>query len=368
MSTTAVVAASCCAVQIEYLEMANLPNAMNAELGAHDALNSASNRAGFISSVKTGEGSPVSGTGCDLQLKYITPDCADSTNVSTLCADATVAGASSFKTARFQFVLADDNKGKIVQFTEDQFRCACEKKNQEVAATMDAKMKKILIDEEVALLTALWGCMGDYCDDTPSSTEGTVRTLNIFGEYGNFAQAAGWWEATEQLSSQGFTGKPIIIGGSAIKKYMYMSQYGGGGANSIGGQVFTNANSPYDFYYSSEFDRTIPILMGGTGDYVMVLAPGVSQLIEYWDNVGEYQRNTPTNLRTTISKPIGGASYKFDYRMLYDEACESWKNQVNRMAGVFCMPSDDYCTWVKGNGRMMFKLGCGPVGCSTGCA
>ena len=367
MSTSSVTTASCCAVQIEYLETANLPGAMNAELGVHKALKSPSNRAGFLSQTKTGEGAPISGSGCQLQLKLIAPECEDSSNVSNLCNDATAAAGSPYKVTQFQFVKADDNKGFVAKFTEDEFRCACEKQSQVVPAVMDAKMKKILIDEEVALITALWGCAGDYCNGVASGTDATVKTLNIFGEDGNFAQAAGWWGAQEQLNSMGFTGKPIIIGGSAVKKYMYLSKYSGGGANSIGGQVFTDSNSPYDFYYSSEWDRTVPTLMSGSGDYCLVLAPGVSQLIEYFDNVGSYQRKTPTNLRTTIQKPIDGESYTFDYRMLYDEGCESWKNEINRMAGVFCLPSDYYCSWVVGNGRMMFKLGCGPVGCETGC-
>lgn len=368
MSSVALVAASCCAVQIGYLETQNQPAALNAELGLINALKSPSNRAGFLGQELMGKGAPVAGSGCKLQLKYVAPDCDASTNVDSLCDDETAETASPFKTAEFVFVKATDNRGKKMKWTQDQFRCACEGKDQTIVATTDSKIKRILIDEEKALLTSTFACLGKYCNDEASNVAATVKTANIFGADGNFAQAAGWDIVMEQMSSMGFTGKPIIIGGSALRKFMFLTKYAGGGANSVNAQAFIDETSPFEFYYSTEFDKTISPLMAGGGDFAIVLAPGTVQHLEFLQNNKEGESlNMPHATYQTISKVVGNRSYDFDYGMVYDVNCRSWKQVINRMAGTWCMPADDYCPDVNGNGRFLIKLGCGAVSCENSC-
>lgn len=365
--SVSIVAASCCAVQIGYLETQNQPNSLGATLGLIKALNSPANKQGFLGQSLMGDGAPVSGSACKLQLKYVAPDCAASTDVNDLCEDATGVTSSPVKTTEFTFTMSTDNRGKKMHWTEEQFLCACEGKDFVVQATTDAKMKRILIDEEKALLASAFACLGKYCDATDSTTD--TKTANIFNADGTHAQPAGWDIVDSQLKNMGFTGRPIIVGGDYLRKYINLTTFSGTGANSVGAlQNLIGPNGPYDFYYSSEFDKVISPLAPTPGNYAMVLAPGVMQMLEYLKfDSDKLKRKTPTNIRTVISKDVDGMSHKFDYILLYDEACEAWKQVINRMSATWCMPADDYCTDVVGNGRFLIKLDCGTPGCDTSC-
>lgn len=366
MSSVSLVAASCCAVQIGYLETQNQPNSLGAVLGMIDALKSASNKQGFIGQSLIGTGAPIAGSACKLQLKYIAPDCDASTNVDSLCDDETETTDSPFKTTEFVFVKATDNRGKKFKWTLDQFRCACEGTDQTILAVTDSSIKRILIDEEKALLASVTACLGKYCDGDESLV--TPKTANIFDITGVHAQAAGWDVVNSQMAAMGFTGKPIIIGGDSIRKYMYMTKYAGLGANSLGATGNITESSPFEFYYSSEFDKIVSPLAPTPGNYAIVLAPGTTQHIEFLQNNKPGQSlNMPHATYQTISKVIGDRSYDFDYGMVYDVSCRSWKQVINRMAGSWCMPADDYCPDVVGNGRFLIKLGCGEPGCDTSC-
>lgn len=359
-------AASCCAVQIGYLETQNQPGSIDLQVGLKKALLSANNKQGFMGQEKMTKGAPTSGSGCEIQLKYIAPDCDAPTNVKDFCTDETATTDSPVKTTRFTFVEAAHNRGKVSKWTEAQFLCACEGKDFTVAATTDQQMKRIIRDEEQRLLTSAFACMGKYCDGTDSATE--PKTANIFNADGTFAQTAGWDIVDSQMRTMGFTGKLIIVGGDYIRKFINLTTFSGTGADSLGAlkSIITSGN--YDFYYSSEFDSIISPLAPTPGNYAMVFAPGSTQILEYLQYDSEdLRRKTPTNVRTVISKTIDGVEHKFDYKILYDEGCESWKVLINRMSTTWCMPSDDYCPEVQGNGRFLIKLDCGVPGCDTSC-
>lgn len=359
-------AASCCAVQIGYLEQQNLPGAMDLQVGLKKALLSANNKQGFMGQEKMTKGAPTSGSGCEVQLKYIAPDCDAPTNVKDFCTDETGNTSSPVKTTRFTFVEADHNRGKVSKWLESQFLCACEGKDFTVQATVDQQMRRIIIDEERRLLTSAFACMGNYCDGVSSIV--TPKTANIFNANGTFAQTSGWDIVDSQMRAMGFTGRLIIVGGDYLRKFINLTTFSGTGADSLGAlkSIITSGN--YDFYYSSEFDSVVSALAPNPGNYAMVFAPGSTQLLEYlqYDNV-ELRRKTATNVRTILSKTIDGVDHKFDYKILYDEACESWKILINRMSTTWCMPADDYCPDVEGNGRFLIELSCGEPGCESSC-
>lgn len=370
MSTTTVATpVQSCAVTQVYLATQNQPGAGALELGFMESLLSPQNRSGFNVTVAGGKGLPKSGTSCKLQLKYIKPDCAAISHNTTLCPAPDAATLSPFGTADFQFE-TNDIISKPFSVGESDFKCSCDGKDLTLSAAVNAKLRSIFSNTEKRLLDLAFGCLGDYCNGDPSNVDDEdtpVHTINIFNTDGNAAQPSGWWFVLDQQSKMKFTGTPIVVGGSAIKKYKFFTEYVGIGAQGTGG-VQANANPGLDLRYSSEFDSWLAgkeVLPAG--DYAIVYFPGTYQLVSYNDNVGEYTRNTATSFRGTIDFPNNGINYLVDYETYYDEKCHEWQVLPKATNGLFCLPDDDLCPEIVGSGRFLVKLGCGTNSCTPIC-
>lgn len=368
MSTSAVgTPLQSCAITQAYLATQNQPGAGALELGFMESLLSPQNRNGFSVTLPPGGGMPVNGGNCKLQLRYIKPDCDAPGNTTTLCSPPNDGSLDVFGAADFKFETTDI-LSKPFAVNESVFRCSCEGKDKSLAAAVNQKLRTIFAYTERNLLDLAFECLGDYCNGDPSNVNDNVITLNIFNTDGNSAQPAGWWFVQDQQSRMKFTGTPIVIGGAAIKKYKFYTENVGRGAGATG-IGSDSANAGLDLRYSSEFDGWLAAKnVVDAGDYAIVYFPGVYQLVDYQSNTGEYVRSSDTSLRGVITFPNNGINYKVDYETYYDERCHSWQILPKATNGLFCLPDDDLCPDIQGNGRFLVKLGCGTVNCGSICS
>lgn len=363
MATTTVISpVESCKVMQAYLATANQPGTGALNLGFHEALLNPENRAGLVGVNISGDGKPISGSSCRLILKYIKPDCSDTTNDTTLCDISPAAGSNPFGSAEFQFQTADIISAPY-KLTKEQFDCSCDPMDRQMGELLNQKMRNIFRNAEKRLLENAWNCLGAYCDGTESTV--SPATLNIFNEDGNAAQPLGWWFVQEQLDAMKATGKPIVVGGTAIRKYLWAQKVAGIGANGVG--ATGTVDSDFQFYYSSEFDSWARNKTGVNGDYAIVFAPGTFQLIDWQYNVGANVENIDIKSSVTMQFMNNGFDYLVDYSNYYDAKCREWEILPTRTSGVFCMPEDDLCDDIVGNWRFLVKLGCGSVDCGPLC-
>lgn len=365
MATTTVISpVQSCKVAQAYLATVNQPGAGALELGFLESLMSAQNMAGYPTITINGDGKPISGSSCRMILKYTKPFCGDLGTDTTLCNTDPDSATNPFGNAEFQFQ-STDIKSSLYQLEETQFDCSCDPQDRQIAEILNQRLRAIMRGTERNLIASGIACAGDYCNGEPSNELATVQTINIFNADGNAAQPAGWWFVKEQMNTMGMTGRPTIVGGNAVAKYLWMQSRAGLGANAIGAN--TSVSADFDFYYSSEFD-TVAHDEIGAGDYALVYAPGVFHKIDYNENVGPRKtRNSDTNLRGTIEFSNNGRSYLVDYETLYKEDCRKWSVLPVKTTGLFCLPDDDLCPDIVGNGRFVVKLGCGDVDCGPLC-
>lgn len=362
MATTTVISpVESCKVMQAYLATANQPGTGALNLGFHEALLNGENRAGLVGINISGDGKPIAGSSCRLILKYIKPDCGDTTNDTTLCDISPAAGENPFGSAEFQFQAADviSNPYKL---TKAQFDCSCDPMDRQMSTLLNQKLRRIFQKSEERLLENAWNCLGEYCNGVESTV--SPVTLNVFNEDGNAAQPLGWWFVYEQMQAMQKTGKAIVVGGSAIQKYLWAQKVAGIGANGVG--ATGTVDSDIMFYYSSFFDAWARG-KAGAGDYAIVFAPGTFQLIDWQYNTGANVEALETKISTTLDFSNNGFNYMVDYSNYYDAKCREWEILPTRTAGLFCMPEDDQCDDIVGNGRFFVKLGCGAVDCGPLC-
>lgn len=366
MATTTVInPVQSCVVQQSYLATQNQPGNGALDLGVMEALLNPANRAGLVSDpMISGNGRPISGSSCRLIFKYIKPDCEATGTDIDICELDPAQAENPFGNAEFQFEAAN-SVSRSYTLEKTQFDCSCDPQDRQVGALLNSTLRNIFKKSETVLLDDMWDCLGDYCNGLPSNVAENIQTLNVFNEAANAAQPAGWYFIFEQLQEMKMTGKPIVVGGSAVKKYLWMQKTAGIGAQGLG--VTSNVTADIDFYYSSEFDAWARAKVGANGDYAIAFAPGAFQMIDWQYNTGANVEVGDDILRNTIEFTNNGRSYLVDYTMYYDSKCRKWTILPVRTAGVFCMPDSDICDDIIGNGRFLIKLGCGAVDCGPLC-
>lgn len=375
---------SACVQLQSYLATKNQDGNLALGLGAHEALLSADNRQGFEIERQDGKGFPLASvpdaTNCKIILKYIDREC--STNVydglfDGICnAEGNYSANNPFKRVDFQFIETSPS-GSLYSFDESQFNCICDPKDMITKEVLNQKIRAILMKAESKLLSNLWDCLGragncEFLPVTTSAINTSALALNIFNTNGNAAQPAGWAKVFEGRDSMKMTGRPKVIGGRALNKYVWMTQNAGLGLNSLN-KSNQGADIGIDFYYSSEFDQFITE-KGGVGDFAMVLFPGRAQFVNYLDNVGYKQRSSDTSSRNVIKFMNNGIDYDIDLETYYEERCHKWWFSPRVLHEAFCMPNlgctgqgDTPTTYTNVNGRYLVKLGCGDVSCSPLC-
>lgn len=379
---------SACVQLQSYLATKNQSGNLALNLGAHEALLSEDNRMGFEIVRQDGKGYPIayegSPTDCKIILKYIDRIC-NTNELVDICSSISGEGMqpqpNPIKRIDFQFASAS-YKAEVIKLDETQFNCICDSKDMIVKEVINQYIRKIFTRAENNLLSNMWDCAGragncEFLPVTTASINTTALALNIFNTNGNAAQPAGWAKVFEGRDSMKMQGRPKVIGGRALNKYIWMTQNAGLGLNSLN-KSNLGSDIGIDFYYSTEFDSFMAS-KGAVGDFAFVMMPGTAQLITYLDNVGFKQRSSDTNTRNVIQYANNGINYDLDMEIYYDEKCHAWYWNPKILHEAFCMPNipgcltvpgpptDIYDFWTNVNGRYFVKLGCGDVSCSPLC-
>lgn len=354
-----------CAVTQAYLATQNQPGNGALNLGFIESLYSPQNRTGFTLVTQNGKGYPDGTNSCKVQVKYLKPDCGEVGNDTKLCPAPQASTLDVFGTAQFEFDPDTDILSLPYSVSEEQFNCSCDPMDTVMPAALNQKLRRIFAVAEQRLLDQAWDCLGPYCNGLPSNVAQNIQTANIFSSNGNTAQPGGWWFVLDQQSKMKYTGNPIVVGGSAIQKYLWYAAHAGLGAGAVGANPA--AALGIDLYYSSEFDAWAVSKGLPAGDYAIVYMPGTMQHVSYVDNVGDHVWATPTSARTTLEFSNNGRNYMVDYETYHEEKCREWQILPKLTSGLFCLPDDNACANYEGTGRFLISLGCGDVGCEPIC-
>lgn len=364
MATTLTAAEQFCVVVQAYLDTQNTPDNSALNLGMHKLLKSASNKDGFNAKTKSGAGMPLTGQNAKIEIKYVKPVCGDTDDITTLCDETTTAVTNPFGNATHQFPTTSVSS-KAYKVPESIYKQVCDTKEAIDAAIIDQHFKNILTKAENKLIQSAFDCMGIYCSGDDSTDPAQMLTVNLFSEDGKFAQPAAMETVAAQLRNAKANGKASIIGGSRLKSFLSAMANAGLGANALG--AAPTILQDYNFYYSSEFDSAMATAAGTAGDYMLVIAPGTVQILDYLDNVGPFHKIADSYIHTTLSRTFDGIEFQADFDGAYNAKCKEWEFLLRTMEDTWCLPTNDYCEGTA-PGRWAFKIGCGtPDLCASPC-
>lgn len=364
MATTLTAAEQMCVVVQKYLDTQNTPDSSALNLGMHKLLLSANNRSGFNANTKYGAGLPIVGQNAKLQLKYVKPVCGDTDDVTTLCDETPASVSNPFGNAEHQFP-STAVTSKMYKIPESIYKQVCDTKEIQDAAIIDTQLKNIFTKAERKLIASAYDCMGLYCSGDDSTDPTKMLTVNLFSADGKFVQPAAMETIAAQLRNAKANGKASVLGGSKLQAFLSSLNNAGLGSNAVG--AAPTILQDYNFYYSSEFDAAMATATGVAGDYILVIAPGTVQLVDYLDNVGIFEKFGDSFINTTMRRQFDGIDFKIDLDMAYNAKCKEWEHLVRVMEDVWCLPTTDYCSGTA-PGRWAFKIGCGdPDLCATPC-
>lgn len=363
-ATTQASPVQACANVVTNLAISNQPENRGYSLGFQKFLISEQNKLGFNLQVRNGKGIPFAGSGCTLNIQYLALGCGTTTNDLSLCNLTTPTTTIPLRNAPFEFKPTDVTSVPR-QIDSAIFNCICVDRNEMQAKILANDVLDIFLANEAKLLNCAFDCMGKYCNGDISTV--TPQTAYIFNSAG-VNQPTGWNVVFQNLNEMKVSGKPTIIGGSAIKQYQHNQAIGASGYNGLGLANPADTDLGFNLMYSSKFDAVMAS-KGLVGSYAYVIMPGTMQMINY-------VQYTPDNIDSEVSDKskaalvarhtYDGVALELDYRAVKDPSCDYWKILQRLISGLWCMPDSDFCDG-QSTGRFLIKLDCGDVQCALPC-
>lgn len=156
----------------------------------------------------------------------------------------------------------------------------------------------------------------------------------------------------QAYSTIGFDQAPISVGGNLA-----------GYADKLNQRILgTNADGMDSRLRNAIwYDKNIDASFGDDKSHMITWAPTMMQSAEWFRWYGVQTDEIDTMIRRTITLPLYGRDWMFDYQLYY-EACESrFILTLTRQTGLFCIPNNSNC--LTGDGKLHFLLGCGSFSC-----
>lgn len=305
-------------------------------------------------------------TGCyEVQIGYTPKHCEDPDSVEEFelgdCDTSAACEQGEKKGPRKKFLKFEINKGfrKKGSIAECDFECLCtgETPSQALLQNIQDDAYDIEVRKNNYALEQYVAQAGNYSNGDASNSCDTIKDLPMF----NFTA-----DGKSCIHHAGFA---AIMRNARKSKYQGTYKYFGGEVaadwNNLkplatadnGGQV----NYNFDFTYDSCIDAiTDPLICDDGSSYLLALAPGAFQIVEYVKNKGNRKKTFEDFRKATID--VGGVTY--DFYLYYDKCNDCWTYTLESRFALCCIPNSIYCNPDNAH-KLIFKQTCGAWDCPS---
>ena len=272
------------------------------------------------------------------QVTYVPIDCTAPTDCSVTPGNICGSGTSGAVTTA-ELTIADCLFSGVIELTINQFRDLCNfNADQFTTAQIERKMGAFRRAINTKILADLCGYVGSF-----SSTEAGPKQLALINPTTGAPSLVAESEIIADFADAGMAVNPIIIGGRSWN--IYKSARRGGGVDQNG--INIGAFSDFNAYYDNQLQGVC-----GTTDYetAIAVAPNLVNVVNYLDNVGDFQANAKIDQNNVLSffnngdtyhkgiiqDPVTGMYYDFD--AVFDVCSSKWKLSWKSTFDTWKMP------------------------------
>lgn len=335
------------------------PGSLPASVGAYDALTAQTNRTGFVQTQSDLVSSqPTAESNRKVQVRYIPTDCDPEFEFDTCDLDS--APTPTYKTAE---LTANLSYGWGFDLSESEYRDSCDGGQQgQYGAMILSKYENAKRQFNNKITTALAALPGNYPTDGSDSLTSpkSIPVVTANGVY----NPAGFGLIKSIFDAGNMRVDPILVGGTGITDMALNSLRYAIGNTSTG--VGQNGSFLPNYFR----DDTLNAQFGDGVTHLIGWRPGFVQLLEWYENVGEYriteeqlvngERRAKTQ-KDTIVTPDG---IRWDFFYAYD--CGVHKYRFRKYFGVSPIPDDAFGSSCQDfNGILHFIASCGDLDCNT---
>lgn len=278
------------------------------------------------------------GKAAKYQVTYVPADCTPPTDCSTVAGDRCAAGTSGEVTTA-ELTIGKCRFSGVIELTVAQFRDLCNfNPSQFTIAQIQRKMDTFRRTINADILADLCSYVGDFSDTVAGPKElalinPTTGAPNIIAE----------GELLSDFSDAGMLVNPIMIGGRSLN--IYNRALKGGGVDAAG--INIGASTVLNAYY----DNQVQGICGTVGkESALAIAPQIIHMVNYLDNVGDFEANakiTPDNVLSfftqgdtyhygIIRDNVTGMYYDFD--AIFDACTKTWKLSFSSKFDTWQLP------------------------------
>lgn len=341
----------------KYMGKSNVPAAANVATGTADALKSAQNTSGFTqipTDSSDGKARPTDSSNRTIHLRYVPTDCDEDGMDEVSECNLGEASGPLYKTAP---VTVNLRHTWGFELSKSQFRDIQESTDQGFADMVMAKYAHAKAGLNKKLIAPISGLMGKYPLTGVNSATSPIEVpvVTAAGVYNPTGIAL--VQSTYMQMERGEI--PIIVGAGKMDFAAAAKVYSATNNDGIDATKLA-ANYFRDAYVNKAY-------ADGT-DNILTWMPGAIQMVEWWDNVGDFAISTTMTengkqvyekINTTFITPDG---LKWDMYYSYD--CGVHKYRFQKWFDVASIPSDAFGACQDYNYALRFKLKCGDISCS----
>lgn len=301
------------------------------------------------------------------QITYVAPDCTPPTDCIATPVAACDDGTSKPITT-LPMTIGKCRFSGVIELTIDQFRDLCNFNASEYTmAQIMGKMDMFRRTLDADVLTNVCSYVGAFSD-----TLATPKDLRLINETTGGVNIIAETEIMSDFSDAGMNIDPIIIGGRSWNVYNRALRGAGVDINGIN----MGASKPMNAYYDNQLQGIC-----GTADKesAIALAPKIIQMVNFLENVGDFQANAKIDASNALNFLKQGDTYHFgilrdnvtgmyyDFKAIFDPCRASdqkpvWKLSFYTYFDTWQMPLTQ-CFSAAFTGALKYNL-CGyNVGC-----
>ena len=327
--------------------------------GLLDALKSRANTQG-VKKIETesslGKARPTSTSNRSVKVRYTSKDCtvAPLAAVSE-CSLGTIGDNMVYKESSYT---VDQRATWGFDLDEQTYKDFCENPAQVYADYIAKRYDAAKQDLNTKLINAIIPMIGNYAVSGTNSiaTPLTIPVVNALGVPNPAALAL----IESHFMQMNQTESPILVGAGKLDLFNKGLGYSGLAASGLDASRASLVN-----YFR---DVNLNTVLGGGTDHLLAFLPGAFQLLEWYDNVGDYFKKFEmiVNGKSVPSKEMSFVEIDgIRWDMYYEYDCGVHKYRFQKWFDLAQIPSDAFGACQDYNYSLHFLLGCGDLDCGA---
>lgn len=270
------------------------------------------------------------------QITYMEPDCSE----PPACGDVDRCDAGTKKTVQSEYKTIDKCAASgVIELTDQDYRDLCNfGPNQFTMNQILGKFDMMARSINAQILTSLAAGIGDF-----GPGQADPKDIALINPQ---TQAPVWGADVDiitDFADAGMTVTPILIGGRTLLKYDKGVNAGGNSQNGVNmGQM-----DRFPMFYDNQIQSIANTTQGR--ETIFAIAPQLVHVVNYLENVGDFQSNLDFNNTDPLSFMRQGETYNYglvqdpftgwmyDMDVIFDACAKKWKLSFRSYYDIWIM-------------------------------